>query len=229
MFNPFGDDAIVDVTFLTDTGVQQPDELQAVVVPRRSRLTVAVHDAVLAPGTHRHPRARPRRSRRGRSAPRSSTAPLPDAGPTREGIAVSLGATVARRRVVHRRRHHRATAAPRRSALANFADTDASVVVDVDARRRPARSPPQKVDVPARGVVAVDVTSRVPVDTEYAVTVTARAVDGTVVPVVAELAGVVAAGVDGHRRGQHPRLDEPARRWVDRRAPTARPTRTSPC
>ncbi|HEX4531702.1 MAG TPA: hypothetical protein VIA11_20110, partial [Acidimicrobiia bacterium] len=47
LFNPFGDDAIVDVTFLTDTGVQQPDDLQAVVVPRRSRITIPVQNEVL--------------------------------------------------------------------------------------------------------------------------------------------------------------------------------------
>ena len=43
LFNPFGDDAILDIAFLTDTGVQQIDRLQGFVVPRRSRVTVPVH------------------------------------------------------------------------------------------------------------------------------------------------------------------------------------------
>ena len=47
LFNPFGDDAIVDVTFLTDAGVQEPDGLQALVIPRRSRVTIPVQDSVL--------------------------------------------------------------------------------------------------------------------------------------------------------------------------------------
>ena len=46
LFDPFGDDAIVDVTFVTDDGVQEPDALQALVVSRRSRVTIPVHEAV---------------------------------------------------------------------------------------------------------------------------------------------------------------------------------------
>ena len=33
LFNPFGDDAIVDVTFVTDSGVMEPDQTQGIVVP----------------------------------------------------------------------------------------------------------------------------------------------------------------------------------------------------
>jgi len=43
LFNPFGDDAIVDVTFLTTTGVESPGSAQAVEVPRRSRVSLALH------------------------------------------------------------------------------------------------------------------------------------------------------------------------------------------
>ena len=46
LFNPYGDDAIVDVTFLTDAGVQAPEAFQGLVVPRRSRVTLAVADEV---------------------------------------------------------------------------------------------------------------------------------------------------------------------------------------
>jgi len=44
LFNPFGEDAIVDVTFLDEAGLEQPEAGQALVVPRRSRVSVAVHD-----------------------------------------------------------------------------------------------------------------------------------------------------------------------------------------
>ena len=46
LFNPFPDDAIVDLTFATDAGFIAPADLQAVVVPRRSRLTVPVGNFV---------------------------------------------------------------------------------------------------------------------------------------------------------------------------------------
>ena len=70
LFNPFGDDAIVDVTFLTDTGVQEPDALQGVVVPRRSRVSIPVHDGARATDPRRGSRPRPlgRRRRRAHAA-----------------------------------------------------------------------------------------------------------------------------------------------------------------
>ena len=37
LFNPFGDDAILDVTFITDDGVQEPTDLQGFVVGRHSK------------------------------------------------------------------------------------------------------------------------------------------------------------------------------------------------
>jgi Family of unknown function (DUF5719) len=43
LFNPFGDDAIVDVTFLTTTGVEAPGQAQAVDVPRHSRVSLPLH------------------------------------------------------------------------------------------------------------------------------------------------------------------------------------------
>lgn len=47
LLNPFPDDAIVDMTFFTEDGPEQPTALQALVVPGRSRLAVPVHDHVL--------------------------------------------------------------------------------------------------------------------------------------------------------------------------------------
>ena len=46
LFNPFPDDAIVDLTFATDAGFIAPADLQALVVPRRSRVTVPVGNFV---------------------------------------------------------------------------------------------------------------------------------------------------------------------------------------
>ncbi len=69
LFNPFGDDAIVDISFVTDTGAQEPSGLQALVVPRRSRVTVPVQDSVLRQAARRDARPRAVRARRRRTDP----------------------------------------------------------------------------------------------------------------------------------------------------------------
>src|SRR6476619_3590592 len=46
LFNPFGDDAIVDISFVTDGGVQEPNELQGFVVGRHSKVVVPIQDLV---------------------------------------------------------------------------------------------------------------------------------------------------------------------------------------
>jgi len=71
-------------------------------------------------------------------------------------------------------------------SLANFSDADARVAVHLVMVGNQTLQP-QTIRVPARGVVTTDVTARVPLGTEYAVTVTAQDVDGRRVPVVAEL------------------------------------------
>lgn len=47
LFNPFDDDAVLDMTFFTEEGVEQPEALQSFVVPARSRVSVPVHAHVL--------------------------------------------------------------------------------------------------------------------------------------------------------------------------------------
>jgi Family of unknown function (DUF5719) len=46
LFNPFADDAIVDLSFATDAGFLAPADLQSLVVPGRSRVTVPVGNFV---------------------------------------------------------------------------------------------------------------------------------------------------------------------------------------
>jgi hypothetical protein len=71
-------------------------------------------------------------------------------------------------------------------ALANFSSDDSRV--DVRAVLAGGGDlPAQTVRVPAQGIEVVDVTTRVPLDTDIAVTATVRDVDGRRVPVVAEL------------------------------------------
>ncbi|MDQ1432918.1 MAG: hypothetical protein QOF40_3520 [Actinomycetota bacterium] len=184
IFNPYGDDAIVDVGFVTDAGVQQPDGLQALVIPRRSRVTVAVQDYV-----PRQDRVAARvHARVGRVVTERTQifdGTVPAAGPTREGIAVSLGAPAPTEewRIPAGTTANGGTASV---ALANFTGTDASVQVHVVLVGNLTLSP-QTVAVPSHGVAALDVTARVPLDTPYSLVVTSRAVNGRPVPVVAEL------------------------------------------
>ncbi|HLM17718.1 MAG TPA: DUF5719 family protein, partial [Acidimicrobiia bacterium] len=183
LFNPFGDDAIVDVSFVTDTGMQEPAGLQALVVPRRSRVTIPVQDSVLRQkqvAAHVH-------ARTGRVVA-EQTQVFDDVnvnGTTGSGIALSAGAT-APSMVWRIPAGSTRDGGRMQVALANFSRDDANVAVKavvvggVDA-------PAQTVRVPSQGVGVVDVTTRVPPNSDVAVIVTAGAVDGRRVPVVAEL------------------------------------------
>jgi hypothetical protein len=186
LFNPFGDDAIVDVSFATDTGAQEPTTLQALVVPRRSRVRLPVQDSVLRQArvaTHVH-------ARTGRIIAEQvevfDRVTLED-GETRDGIALSLGAVTP----ATTWRIPAGSTVDGGSAtlsLANFTDTDVQVEVIAVFEGSPKKAEPQLVRVPAQGVADVGVTTRVPRDTAYTVLADARTVDGRRVPVVAELA-----------------------------------------
>jgi hypothetical protein len=183
LFNPFGDDAIVDISFVTDTGGQEPAALQALVVPRRSRLTVPVQDSVLRQNrvaTQVH-------ARTGRVVA-EQTQTFSDVvvdGSTRTGIELSAGAigpaTTWRIPAGSTRDGGRA-----QLALANFSTVDARVDVNTILVGGEALDP-QTVRVPSQGLTVVDVTTRVPLDTDIAVVATAQAVDGRRTPVVAQL------------------------------------------
>jgi hypothetical protein len=183
LFNPFGDDAIVDVSFVTDTGAQEPSSLQAMVVARRSRVTIPVQDSVLRQtrvAAHVHARSGRLVVEQTQVFDNVTVDDVP-----RDGIALSAGASAPastwRVPAGSTRNGGHATL-----AVANFTDQDATVdvaVVKVDGQRLPAQS----VRVQSEGVASVDVTTRVPLDTDFVVTATSRAVDGRRTPVVAEL------------------------------------------
>lgn len=173
LFNPFGDDAIVDVSFLTPEGFQAPGETESMVVPRRSRISVPVHELISRQervATFVHVSS-------GRVIAESTL--LFDGTDTRSGIAVSLGAT-------GRANHWRvvngeAQASSAQSiAIANFGDvrTDAEVSVRTVSG---SVVEPESVDVPARGVVRVEFADTVAEGTAYTVDVQVRRGDPVVV------------------------------------------------
>jgi hypothetical protein len=88
LFNPFNDDAIVDLTFATDAGFIAPADLQTLVVPRRSRLTVPVGNFVRRQAqvaSHVHVRT-------GRIVAEQSLTFTAE-NETRRGLTLSLGAS----------------------------------------------------------------------------------------------------------------------------------------
>jgi Family of unknown function (DUF5719) len=183
LFNPFGDDAIVDVSFVTDSGMQEPAGLQALVVPRRSRVTIPVQDSVLRQtrvAAHVH-------ARTGRVVAEQTQIfdGVAIDGADRNGIVLSAGATAPS--TVWRIAGGTTRNGGRvQLALANFSSDDASVAVKVVVVGG-EDAPAQTVRVPSQGVAMVDVTTRVPLDSDIAVIATARAVDGHRVPIVTEL------------------------------------------
>ena len=156
LFNPFGDDAIVDVSFVTDTGAQEPASLQALVIPRRSRVTIPVQDSVLrqsaSPRTCTLAPGASSPSRRRSSTTSSSTARPATASRSREGTTapatvwrIPAGSTrerrtrAARAGQLLRRRRERRGEGGRWSAAGTL--------------------PAQTVRVPSQGVEVVDVTT----------------------------------------------------------------------
>lgn len=186
LFNPFGDDAIVDITYLTDTGVQTPEGAQAVVVPRKSRVVVLVHEQV-----RRQPEvATLVQARTGRVVAEQSLAFDGSEGPL--GLTLSLGTTAPARSwalpfgtMADGRTHT--------VSVANFTDTgtevEVSMLLDGDQTVEP-----EVVAVAARSVASVDVGALVPVGTPYAVDVR---VVGNAPVVVEELMTFVSATEGG--------------------------------
>jgi hypothetical protein len=175
LFNPFGDDAIVDLTFLTPDGVQAPGPAQALVVPRRSRVSVPVHDLV----RRESPLAIQVHARTGRVVAEQSL--RYDGTDGRLGIATALGATgLASRWTIPTGVGDAGTTA--NVAIANFENrgTTVNVGVTLDGSQS---LPRQRVTVPSMAVVQVGLSQRVPPGSGFSVTVDA----GHRTPVVVEL------------------------------------------
>jgi hypothetical protein len=150
LFNPFGDDAIVDLDFLTDSGFLAPGDLQGLVVPRRTRVLVPVHDTVRRQASV----ATQVRTRTGRVV--AEQASVREADP--KGLAVSLGTPeLASRWSFPAGAVGGADVVVVANPGASPARVTVSVRLDGDATLAP-----QVVVVPSRATVAVDVGTRVP-------------------------------------------------------------------
>ena len=155
LFNPFDEDATVDISFVTDTGPSEPERLQGLTVPRRSRVSVPVHEEVRRQALV----ATSVQARTGRIV--SEQMLIPD-GSESEGIAVSLGASAPATEW-----HFPWTGVPGNSgqsvAVANFGRTSGEVTMLITLEGN-ATLAEQSVAVPPRTVVLVDLAGRVPDD-----------------------------------------------------------------
>jgi hypothetical protein len=204
LFNPFADDAIVDVTFLTDQGVREPDAFSGLVVPRHSRIAIPVHDRV----SRMNVVASIVRTRRGRVVAEQSS--ILDGTDGRKGLALSLGAQEAAR---HWRFASGYATQGRGQALVIANPSRDATQVRVETHLDGAATlEPQTIPIGPRSVVSVDAAARVPANTGFwtSVDVTAGA------DVVAEESVSTRSPIASARRGYATTvgIDATARRWV---------------
>ena len=173
LFNPFGEDAIVNVSFLTTSGFDAPGATQGVAVPRRSRVSIPVHEQVqreesVAIAVH---------TRNGRVVAERSL--LFDGTETRVGIAVSAGVTGSARRwgIPLGLAQEGITESV---SIANFSTRPAKVRVRVLFGSEVTLEP-QSVDVSARSVTRVSLSDRVVQGSTYGVDVRVTKGSGVVV------------------------------------------------
>lgn len=200
LFNPFGDDAILDLMFLTDSGVQTPEGAEALVVPRRSRVSIPVHELVQREAQV----ATVVRARTGRVVAEQSLAS--DGSEVAAGLGLSLGATAPARTWVFP--SGEATADGTQTvSVANFTDAGTEVEVRVLVDDDPID--PQTVPIPTRSVAVVDTGELVPPGSNTVVEV--RTVGNE--PVVAETLAT-AAGESDVGLALDFGAPAPSRQWV---------------
>ena len=158
LFNPFPDDAIVDVEAVTDAGRRAPGRLQGIVVPRLTRVSVPIHDAIQRVDTV----ATQVSVRRGRVDRRAV------AVPRRQRRAARTRAEPRERRSRRRGASRSASSGSGRQeriVLANPSAQDAQVTVSF-ALDAAAAVEPVRLILPATSVVSPDL-ARVPSDIAY--------------------------------------------------------------
>lgn len=160
LFNPFPGDAVVDLTFFTNTGVEAPGDAQGVVVAGTSRLSIPVHDLV----PRRDAVATRVTTRRGRVI--AEQVQILDGRDGRKGITLVAGVPELTKKVWF----SGSTAQEGRSTNVSILNPGATKVnVRIDTALVGAVTlAPIDVEIPPRSVAVTDVSSRVPVGTPFA-------------------------------------------------------------
>jgi hypothetical protein len=202
LFNPFSEDAIVNIDFLTDTGPLAPDSLQGFVVPAHGRVTVPVQDQA-----RRHALvATEVEARRGRVVAEQSL--VLDGTDGRKGLGLSLGAP----EVARPWEFANASVTAGRTqtmVIANPATVPTTALVRT--RLDGGVLEPETVNLPAQTAVAVDLGRRVSPGAGFSVAVESR------LPVIAESLVAVQAPIPSVQRGLALTIGASrwATRWVD--------------
>ncbi len=202
LFNPFADDAIVDIDFLTSSGPLAPDELQGFVVPAHSRVTVPVQDQARRTDLV----STEVRSRRGRVvAEQSQTL---DGTDGRRGYGLSLGTPQLAR---HWEFASATVSAGRTETMVVANPATVPSTATIRTRLDGGVLEPETVNLPAQTAVAVDLGRRVPPGAGFSVAVTSR------LPFVAESFVSVQAPKPSVFKGIATMIGTSrfARRWVD--------------
>lgn len=200
LFNPYGDDAIVDVSFVTDAGTVEPSDVQGFVVERRSKARVSVTDLV----PRQEHVAAIVRARTGRIVAEQVATADGTAGPA--GVGVTLGVTRARRSWTL---PFGASGSGTTTALvlANDALAPARVSVSVVLPGEGTLAPDDLV-VPSRSVVVVEPGGRTGAFDGFALRVRS---DRRIVADVTEAAG---AGAEGRGTALAGPATRGSRRWA---------------
>lgn len=201
LLNPFEDDALVDITFFTEEGVEVPDALQGLILPPRTRVTVPVHEHVL----RREIAAAEVTARNGRIVAERSVS-IPGGGDQR-GLAVWHGATeVASDWSFPEGRIRKGLTEDLWILNPSQLDTEVEVLVRPDGDQVVA---PVPVPVPARSAVSYSVGELLERG-GHALRVSAVGSEDVVVVVE------IASGDPAPRRGYavYPGIVEPAAKWL---------------
>ncbi|MFM7060170.1 MAG: DUF5719 family protein [Actinomycetes bacterium] len=189
LFNPFPGDAVVDLSFSTDTGNEAPNEFQGLVVPGRTRLAVALDAGV----RRRTVVAAEVRTRRGRVVAEQTQAL--DGRDGRRGLALVAGAPA----VADSWFFDGGVARGDRTTtltVANPGDEVQRVRIETTLAGV-VRIEPVEVEVPPRGVTLVDAGARVPADTPYALHLTSTGGAGVVAHELTAIANGGGIAADG--------------------------------
>lgn len=189
LFNPFPGDAVVDLSFATDTGNEAPNEFQGLVVPGRTRLAVALDAGV----RRRAVVAAEVRARRGRVVAEQTQAL--DGRDGRRGLALVAGAPG----VATSWWFDGGVARPDRTTTLTIANPGDEVqrVRVITTLAGVVTVEPVEVDVPPRGVTLIDAGARVPPDTPYALRLTSTGGNGVVASVLTAILNGGAIAGDG--------------------------------
>jgi len=181
LFNPFPGDAVVDLSFFTNTGVEAPGEAQGVVVAGTSRLSIPVHDLV----PRRDSVATRVTTRRGRVI--AEQVQIFNASDGLRGITLVAGAP----ELAKKWWFSGSTAQEGRATTVSILNPGATRVnVRIDTALEGAVTlAPIDLEIPPRSVSVTDVSSRVPAGTPFSWSLRMRSSTG----VKGELSAGIAA------------------------------------